>query len=262
MKKKTFNVNNKDNNLGEMPNEKLFNKINNENNNNNLNNSSTIEIHPSKLDVNNINKVNNINNNVNNNINNNNISNNMNSTSKFRQKFKLKEIIVNNDVKSLLNYKKQKRDQITIKKCERFCYLSCRCCYINQRKGNKNYNLRYELIDNMEVEVSKKFDIIEVFKSLNQLRLLQKLLLNENQCYLLENRELHTLNNSKTVPRKEIENLSELKEKQRFTKLVDYILIKKQENNLSNIDVLLLKYLNQDLKLQLRKDIDDYDLFE
>jgi len=82
------------------------------------------------------------------------------------------------------------------------------------------------------------FDIVEFFKVLNQQRLLKKLLLNENQCYLLDNRELHTLTNNKGIEEdkeieknkvnegnanREIEDLEEREEKQSIEKLIEYI---------------------------------------
>jgi len=77
-------------------------------------------------------------------------------------------------------------------------------------------------MNNAEAEIGKKFDIIKHLKHQNQIRLLKKLLLNENQCYLLENRELHILNNDKTNKNSsiiEIEDLNIIIEKQRIDKL-------------------------------------------
>jgi len=82
------------------------------------------------------------------------------------------------------------------------------------------------------------------------------LLLNENQCYLLENREFHTLTNKKSRPLDEIEDLFEINEKESFNRLINYIKLKKEENSFSNIDKLLLTYLNKDLKLKIMQEID------
>jgi len=81
-------------------------------------------------------------------------------------------------------------------------------------------------------------------------------LLNENQCYLLENREFHTLTNKKSRPLDEIEDLFEINEKESFNRLINYIKLKKEENSFSNIDKLLLTYLNKDLKLKIMQEID------
>lgn len=82
------------------------------------------------------------------------------------------------------------------------------------------------------------------------------MLLNENQCYLLENREFHTLTNKKSRPLDEIEDLFEINEKESFNRLINYIKLKKEENSFSNIDKLLLTYLNKDLKLKIMQEID------
>ena len=112
-------------------------------------------------------------------------------------------------------------------------------------------------MNNVETEIESKFDIIKVFKLFNEFFLLKKLLLNETQCYLLKNREVQTITNNKSTPIEIIEDLNEVKEKQKINKLIDYLKTKKQQNNFSNIDLLLLKFLNDDLKIQLKKDVEE-----
>ena len=172
-----------------------------------------------------------------------------------KSKFIVKPNIINKEVRNLIKYKEKKREIIVIGKCERFCFLSC-CCKSKKVK----YNSRLELIKNAEAEISKKFDVIENLKSQNQMRLLKKLLLNENQCYLLENRELHILNNDKnnknTTISGELEDLNLLIEKQKTAKLFEYLKIKKQENSFSVVDTLLIKYLNEELKNKIKAEID------
>jgi len=170
--------------------------------------------------------------------------------------FKLKPVIINKEVKNLINYKDKKRETISIGRCERFCYL----CFSSFKSQRKNFNLRLELINNAEAEISKKFDIIEHLKVQNQIRLLKKLLLNENQCYLLENRELHLLNNNKSIKMPlttvEIEDLDLITEKQKSAKLIEYLKNKKQDNSFSVVDTLLLKYSNQEMKAKIKTEVD------
>ena len=199
--------------------------------------------------------------------------------SKLMQNFKLKETVINKDITKLINYKETSNEKVTIARCERFCFINCYCNSNGSgnkngkdtKKENYNYNksnLRYELINLSETKLEKYFDIVELFKVLNQFRLLKKLLLNENQCYLLENRELHTLVNSKRIwsnrgkslnqesedlKDNEIIDINDIKEKYRFEKLYEYLKIRKQENSFSNIDLVLLKYLDEDLKEKLNK---------
>jgi len=170
--------------------------------------------------------------------------------SQIKQGFKLKEPIVNKDVKRLLSYKSRGRKVINITTCERFCVLGC-CCF-NKKQSE---NLKYELINHAEKELEKKFDVIEVFKLFNQLRVITKLLLNENQCFLLENREMHTLTNSKSKPLGEIEDLNVVKYNESYSKCLEYLKSKKQEAGFSVIDLILIKYLKEDLKSKFNEEI-------
>jgi len=194
-------------------------------------------------------------------LNNNNCQNSLNpesirKTNKLNHNFKLKDIIINKDIQNLINYKKKKKEPVIVKSCERYCYVNC-CCYNMIRQKNKNYNLRYELMNNVETEIDNRFDIIKVFKLLNEFYLLKMLLLNETQCYLLKNREVQTITNNKSTPTEIIEDLNEVKEKQKINKLINYLKTKKHQNSFSNIDLLLLKFLNDDLKIQLKKDVEE-----
>jgi len=170
--------------------------------------------------------------------------------SKIKNGFKLKEAIVNKDVKSLLNYKSRDREIITVSKCERFCVLGC-CCF-NKKQSD---NLKYELINHAEKELEKKFDVIEVFKLFNQLRVIKKLLLNENQCFLLENRGMHTLTNSKSKPLGEIQDLDVVKFNESFRKCLEYLKSKKQEVGFSDIDLILIKYLKEEISSKINEEI-------
>ena len=113
------------------------------------------------------------------------------------------------EIENLISFKEKKRTTVEIKESERFCYKMI-CCYKDNRKRK---NLKFEFIDLIEKKLDQNFDIIKLFKTSDQTRLLTKLLLNENQCYLLENRELHSIVNSHLM--EEIRNLEEIKEKEK-----------------------------------------------
>jgi len=73
---------------------------------------------------------------------------------------------------------------------------------------------------------------------------------------MIANREIQTITNYKKNPSERVEDLNEIKEKQKIANLFNYLGIKKQENNFTNIDILLLKYLNEDLKGKIKQEID------
>ena len=237
IKNKTSNNSNNSNNINNI---KSYGKNNNENNK---------DLEGSKDRI--LNNVNNVNNN-------NNLVNEAYSINKSKMKIGKKLIVnetpVNKELKNLIDYKKKKREPVIIGADERFCYVNCACCY--SKSTNSKNNLRYELIAIAEQEIERKFDILEVLNSLNRLRLLQKILLNKSQCYMLANREIQTITNYKKNPSERVEDLNEIKEKQKIANLFNYLGIKKQENNFTNIDILLLKYLNEDLKGKIKQEID------
>ena len=70
---------------------------------------------------------------------------------------------------------------------------------------------------------------------------------------MLANREIQTITKNKVYPSETIEDLNDIKEKHRISNLFEYFKIRKQENNFSNVELVLLKYLSEDLSLKIIK---------
>ena len=98
-------------------------------------------------------------------------------------KFTKKEIVLNKDIDKAIIAKNQKAVNLKISKSNRLTFL----CSCGASKIDKNG--LYKFINKLESELSIKCDFVEISKSLDQFRLLKKLL-NEGQCLLLNNREL------------------------------------------------------------------------
>ena len=84
--------------------------------------------------------------------------------------------------------------------------------------------------------------IFEISKKLDQFSLLKKLLLNEGQCLLLNNRELKIIN-EKTL---EVGDVTQ--DKLNEVEMINYIKSRKENNQFSQVDNLLVKYLPECIK--------------
>jgi len=98
-----------------------------------------------------------------------------------------------------------------------------------------------------EEKLTKKLDITEVLKILDQFNLFSKLFLNENQHYMLLNRDKQDIINKEKIEN-EIANINENKERQDRIKLIEYLSEKKFVNKYSPVDKLLYLYLENDIK--------------
>ncbi len=110
-----------------------------------------------------------------------------------------------------------------------------------------------------EEEIKVKTEVDYIFKSLDQFRLLKKLLLNEVQCFMLENRERHCIYNridedSKKGLVEELKSLNQEKMIKNENQLKVYLKKKKKENNLTDIDNLLVAYLRNGIKSKLKEE--------
>lgn len=104
-------------------------------------------------------------------------------------------------------------------------------------------------------EVQKRIEALHVLKIIDQFNLIKKLLLNKNQCYMLEKRE-----RSKVI---NFEIKSVLEENQEFDEiemknkslLKEYLLKKKAENSLETLDVLLFKYMDESISTEINTEV-------
>ncbi len=145
--------------------------------------------------------------------------------------------------------------RIEISKCDRCCLAPC--CFEGESKNSKNQQklIKYELMKAAEEQLDTKTEITELFKIIDQFRLLKKIFLNENQCFMLDNREIQNIYNNKMKrTSKEIFELNEEKFKKKKNKFYEYITAKTIEKSLSQIDELLLKYLDDEIKAELAEE--------
>ena len=111
----------------------------------------------------------------------------------------------------------------------------------------KNNNI-YKLIDMAEETLTKKCDFFEICKSIDQFRLLKKLLLNEGQCLLIKNRELKTLTN-------ETELDSPITNDQLKKDIIQYIKSRKDSGSFNQIDKVLMNYATIHIKESIKSDL-------
>jgi len=72
---------------------------------------------------------------------------------------------------------------------------------------------------------------------------------------MLENRDLMVITNKPIFTNDEFKNLHEDKEKAKLNNLVKYLKERCTENNLSNIDIMLYKYLKLDIRESIEKEL-------
>ena len=99
------------------------------------------------------------------------------------------------DIENIIANKSRTRQRINIVSCER-CYFILCCFNSSYKNQNDNQKLRkFELMEAADVELSNKSDFLNYVKLIDQFRLIKKIILNENQCFMIDNRDLQTIIN-------------------------------------------------------------------
>jgi len=169
--------------------------------------------------------------------------------------------VENKEIKKLIMLKKRKKTHIEIDSCERFRFNYC--CYEDKVSGKRTEKkLRYELLLTADKDIKNRSEIFEIFKLLDQFKLLLKLFLNESQGYMIKNRGKQEITNdfNWTSNNEEIQKIEEIRMQKQINKLSDYLLEKKRSNSISNIDMLLFYYLDTEAKEKMINKIQIEDL--
>ena len=151
--------------------------------------------------------------------------------------------------------------------------LSLKCnCLKKDSEAYKNNELFNILIEKADQKIKDMFDIVKLFKNMDEIRFLKKLILNENQLFMLKNMELNPI----TDIAKEGKDVIDQRRK---ANLVDYLkmknktdLIGHEDDNVNQVDnvhqdyladhkgfdktdFFLLEKLNDELKTEIRKEL-------
>ncbi len=173
---------------------------------------------------------------------------------KFLQNPKIKnneQVIMNKEIDNIIKYKETPRKEVLISFSERFKYSHC--CKSSDLK-EKEIKGRIELIIAAEEVIGKKSEIFEIWKIIDQLRLLTKLLLNKNQTFMIQNRNFHSIINPKKKSI-DLNHFREEKYEENTKDLMKYLKEKKEKNELNAMDLLLFKYLDEDLKQKVKGEV-------
>jgi len=160
----------------------------------------------------------------------------------------------NNDLEKIIYNKNKTKNKRIIETNfkERCNLLICSICS-NNSTNNKENKMKKEIIIAADKIISNKTEMFELWKYLDQIKLMKKIFLNENQCYMMNHIGLKEIVNKFEKEKleqesTELKDIEDDKEKERKLKLIEYYKSKKARNERNDIDDLLWCYLDDELK--------------
>ena len=113
--------------------------------------------------------------------------------------------------------------------------------------------IKFNLIKSAEKIIEKKSEILELWHIIDEFNLFKKLFLNEDQCFMLKNKDLKLI-----VEKYNKENLDDKEEEieeMKLLKLIEYYKNKKLNNKLNDEYDLLFIYLKDEFKQKIIDEI-------
>jgi len=157
------------------------------------------------------------------------------------------------DLAGLITHHKVKRESYQITFCNLCLYRYFFCFYSEKDKANSR--LRNQLIYQAEYEIDKRVDTLKILQIFEQFKILKKLFLNENQCYMLDNKGKQTIYNKKISSKHDFSRVIEEKRTKMDKDLIRYLNERKQNNQINEIDSLLFNLMDEELKLVVNEKV-------
>jgi len=152
-----------------------------------------------------------------------------------------------NRLSGLIDHTKKKRPPFEISYCELFSYKYFHCCKSEKEKANSK--IRNQIIFQAEHEIDKRVDTLNVFQLFEQFKIIKQILLNQNQCYMLDNKGKQIIYNKKISSKSDYSKVMEEKKLRTEEKLIAYLKEKKEKNQVNEVDILLFNLMEEDIKL-------------
>jgi len=168
------------------------------------------------------------------------------------------EIVINKELGKIISFHKKRRERIYILFSE-YITIYFPCCFKKKGKGAKSKkDLRYEFVNEVDKWISRHMDIIPFFKEIDKLNLLKKIILNECQNFMLNNKDqkilaMYTHNLTENLNHKFLEKKD--KKKRLQNQLVEYLIDKKQRDKLTDVDVVLFTNMESGLRQTIEEDV-------
>jgi len=160
---------------------------------------------------------------------------------------KNKDIILNKEISKAIYSNNKPLKDVKVSNCSRFLYIYC----TGEKKKNDVNNHLYAILNIAEHEIERIFNLVEITRTLDQFRIVKKVILNEGQCLILDSRE------TKTITEKYTKKLKIVKSEDIIKKEIgEYLKRRKDINMYNDVDKLLLNYLPNEFNKSILNEID------
>ena len=150
-----------------------------------------------------------------------------------------KEVVINKDILKAVDYKRKRRKKIHITFIDQFIFSICQISYFESKVKELN-KAKIELLIQADYEIDKKTNFINMIKIQDELNLLSKVILNENQCFMLKNINKKVLVN-KEISKNQLKYLQTEKLDSKEQELIKYL---KEKNIENSSDKLLFSHID------------------
>ena len=158
-------------------------------------------------------------------------------------------------LKEISKFTNKRREKVDLNPGILFCYRYFLCPNLPLQSQKSLLKKKiYYLADNT---LNHFINIINHLKSINQLNVIKKIILNENQCFMLSRQSKKLIVNTKPEISTNFDMLLKEEEDIKIDKLKNYLKIKIENNDFALIDKLLYDISDEQLKERLKDILDE-----
>lgn len=163
------------------------------------------------------------------------------------------ESVESKRLSNLVSHNEKRREKYDITFADLVSYRYCLDCFSAREKENQK--TKHQLIYSAEFEIEKKLDMLKVLQSFDQFKILKQILLNQNQCYMLDNKGKSRIYNKRISSKADFSKVIEEKKVQKDLELIKYLREKKENDEISEVDRLLFNLMDEELKMKINEEV-------
>ena len=156
---------------------------------------------------------------------------------------------------NILNKFDKPKTQIHIDETTLWKYHFCNC--FMKKETNPASKMMNKFIYSAKAELDRRYSTVNILALFEQFKVLKQIVLNENQCFMLDHKGKKIITNDTENTDKEFTEAFEDINRKKEEKLVNYLLEKKNyDQGFEETDILLLRSMEDELQKRIKKRCD------
>lgn len=165
------------------------------------------------------------------------------------------DVVINKDIHKLLKFKNKVRKTFVITRCDRCKIICCLSSFGKNESEDYYKNAKIVIAKEADRLIRQRSEIFELWKSIDNISLFKKLILNQNQCFMIKNKCKKLLVSDGKIDLSSLKKLKDKELQKQVDDLCTYLKKRKDKKTINAVDYLLFDYCEDKVKEKVNNTI-------